>query len=57
MRAESRKTLNGGVLIRTKDDLPKNLSVRLDVIKKIMRIPEFRAQLEIVKDEAETKKN
>lgn len=59
MRAESRKTLKGGVLVRNKEDLPKNLIVRLNVIEKIMRVPEFRAQLEIVKDEIgeETKKN
>lgn len=58
LRAESRKTLKGGALVRTKEDLPKNLTVRLNVIEKIMRIPEFRAQLEIVKDEVkeETKK-
>ncbi|MCP9265124.1 Ribonuclease P protein subunit p30 [Dirofilaria immitis] len=47
LRAESRKTLKSGVLVRSKEDLPKNLIVRLNVIEKIMRIPEFRAQLEI----------
>uniref|UniRef100_A0A8R1XS47 Uncharacterized protein n=1 Tax=Onchocerca volvulus TaxID=6282 RepID=A0A8R1XS47_ONCVO len=51
LRAESRKTLKGGVLVRSKEDLPKNLIVRLNVIEKIMKIPEFRAQLEIVKGE------
>ncbi|VDN92837.1 unnamed protein product [Brugia pahangi] len=51
LRAESRKTLKGGLLIQNKEDLPKNLTVRLNVIEKIMRIPEFRAQLEIVEDE------
>ncbi|VIO89640.1 Uncharacterized protein BM_BM14772 [Brugia malayi] len=55
LRAESRKTLKGGLLIQNKEDLPKNLTVRLNVIEKIMRIPEFRAQLEIVEDEVEDK--
>uniref|UniRef100_A0A915PDP3 NudC domain-containing protein 1 n=1 Tax=Setaria digitata TaxID=48799 RepID=A0A915PDP3_9BILA len=55
LRAESRKTLKGSVLVGVKEELPKNLIARLNVIEKIMKIPEFRAQLEVVKDELEKK--
>lgn len=51
LRAETRKTLKGGMLVTTAEQMPENLIKRLNAIEKIMRVPEFRAQLEVEKNE------
>ncbi|VDN19604.1 unnamed protein product [Gongylonema pulchrum] len=51
LRAESRKTLKAGMLVTTVEEMPGNLVKRMNAIEKIMRIPEFRAQLQNEKDE------
>ncbi|KHN80931.1 Fumarylacetoacetase [Toxocara canis] len=48
LRAESRKTLKGAMVVTSAEDIPSHLVNRKSELERLMSVPEFRAQLEVV---------